>query len=317
MTWRAAWDRALYQSGGFYRDQWPQHHFRTSPHVSGLFAAAVVSVVRRLGLEAVVDYGAGSGRLLSHISEMAPDLQLTGIEMRVRPPTLPAPVRWLPHIGHAEVGPRTLLFANEVLDNVPCDVVERDRHGGFRLVEVEPTSGAERLGAVAGADEVGWVNEWWPTERAGQRVEVGLTRDDVWANLCAGDSFGACIAVDYGHLREARPDCATLSSYRNGRMTSVALDGHHDVTAHVAVDSVAARVGGRLAVQREMLPLLLDVHGRRPPLQLATTDPTAYMHALSRATQAAELMATPGLGDFFWLVSAASERLPDLLRPPG
>ncbi|MEJ7743621.1 MAG: SAM-dependent methyltransferase [Nocardioidaceae bacterium] len=306
MTWRTAWDQALYQSDGFYRGEWPRQHFRTSPQVSVLFAAAIVALVRRLGLDAIVDYGAGSGELLGHISSLAPDLHLTGIELRARPPTLPAPVRWLPHLRAGDAEPTTLLVANELLDNVPCEVVELDTHGELRLVEVEPATGNERLGGPASADEVRWADEWWPTERAGQRVEVGLTRDDLWASLCAGD-YGACIAVDYGHLREARPDWTTMSSYRHGRMMSVALDGRHDVTAHVAVDSVAARVGGRLSSQREMLRLLLDVDGRRPALELATADPAAYVRALSQATQLAELTAIPGLGAFYWLLSARSE----------
>ncbi len=94
-----------------------------------------------------------------------------------------------------------------------------------------------------------------------------------------------------------------MSSYRRGRSAEVTLDGHHDVTAHVAFDSVAARVGGHLSTQRAMLRQL-GIDGRRPPLAQASEDPAAYVRALARATQATELTTDPGLGSNFWLLSS-------------
>ena len=41
----------------------------------------------------------------------------------------------------------------------------------------------------------------------------------------------------------------------------------------------------------------------RPDLGLATSDPTAYVRALAEATEAAELTAVGGLGDFCWVVT--------------
>jgi len=309
MTWRSAWAQALYGPSGFYRTQQPHEHFRTSAHVSPLFVMAIVSLVRRLGLEAVTDYGAGSGELLGHIEALAPDLHLNGIELRPRPAALPTSIRWsLPTDAFASGRP-SLLIANELLDNIPCDVVERDAHDVLRLVEIEPSTGRQRLGEPACADVVSWIEQWWPCERVGQRAEVGLSRDDLWADLCSRPDFELCIAVDFGHLRESRPGWTTLSSYRRGRLADVSLDGHHDVTAHVAFDSVAARVSGRLSTQRGMLRLL-GVDARRPPLAQASEEPAAYVRALARATQAAELTAIPGLGSFFWLLSPYRQPLP-------
>ena len=51
--------------------------------------------------------------------------------------------------------------------------------------------------------------------------------------------------------------------------------------------------------QREALHAL-GVTGARPPLALASTDPTAYVRALARASQAAELTAPGGLGAALW-----------------
>ncbi|CAM5658143.1 SAM-dependent methyltransferase [Streptomyces aurantiogriseus] len=59
--------------------------------------------------------------------------------------------------------------------------------------------------------------------------------------------------------------------------------------------------GMRLLSQRDALRAL-GIAGVRPPLALAATDPSAYVRALARAGEAAELTAPGGLGDFGWLV---------------
>nr|WP_193433666.1 SAM-dependent methyltransferase [Streptomyces fodineus] len=57
----------------------------------------------------------------------------------------------------------------------------------------------------------------------------------------------------------------------------------------------------RLLTQRAALRAL-KITGARPPLALASTDPSAYVRALASAGEAAELTAPGGLGDFGWLL---------------
>ncbi|WP_455712266.1 SAM-dependent methyltransferase [Streptomyces flaveolus] len=59
--------------------------------------------------------------------------------------------------------------------------------------------------------------------------------------------------------------------------------------------------GARLLPQRDALRAL-GVAGARPPLALASTDPAAYVRALASTSEAAELTAAGGLGDFVWLL---------------
>ncbi|MGV4985394.1 SAM-dependent methyltransferase [Streptomyces sp. NRAIS4] len=66
----------------------------------------------------------------------------------------------------------------------------------------------------------------------------------------------------------------------------------------------------RLLTQRAALRAL-DITGARPPLALASTDPSAYVRALASAGEAAELTAPGGLGDFGWLVQPVG--IPDPL----
>ncbi|MFI2372463.1 SAM-dependent methyltransferase [Streptomyces sp. NPDC018833] len=75
------------------------------------------------------------------------------------------------------------------------------------------------------------------------------------------------------------------------------------------VEGPAARPAARLFGQREALRRL-GVTAERPPLSLASSDPVAYVRALSHTGEAAELTAKGGLGDFVWLVQRIGPERP-------
>lgn len=68
----------------------------------------------------------------------------------------------------------------------------------------------------------------------------------------------------------------------------------------MALDACALP-GAELRTQRYALRDL-GLTGARPPLSQASSDPTGYVHALASASEAAELTARGGLGDFGWLM---------------
>jgi SAM-dependent MidA family methyltransferase len=292
--WRDAWQDALYGPAGFFIHSRPTDHFRTSVTSSDVFATAIVRLVQQAGLTAVVDLGAGGGELLAGLHDIDPTLRLTGVELASRP-DLPDDIVWTDELPTTFDG---LLIAHEWLDNIPCDVVEVDDVGVVRLVEVDQDSGVEQLGGPVESD---WLDRWWPLAEPGTRAEIGAPRDDAWADT-VGRVHGIALAVDYGHLSDARPPFGTLTSFARGQEVDVVPDGSRDVTAHVAVDAVAARTGAALVRQRDALAEL-GVDGTRPPLDLATADPPAYVAALARASESAELRARGGWGDFWWLTT--------------
>ena len=299
VTMRTAWQQALYGDGGFYRRESPVDHFRTSAHVGPLLAAALAELTRRLGVEAVCDIGAGGGELLAALAACAPELDLAGVELRPRPPLLPGAVGWGSRMPHAHAG---LVLAHEWLDNVPCDVVGLAPDGQVRQVEVYIDRREQRLGEPVGEAEAAWLEQWWPLDVPGDRAEIGLARESAWQTVRRANPASWLLAVDFGHLRSARPPGGSLSSYRTGRQTDVRLDGSHDVTAAVAFDSLAAAVDGDVERQRTML-LRLGMSAARPPLDRADADPAGYLRELAAATQAAELVDPAGLGAFYWLMS--------------
>ncbi|MDQ3616165.1 MAG: SAM-dependent methyltransferase [Actinomycetota bacterium] len=306
-TWKNAWDLALYGLDGFFRRETPAAHFRTSVHASPLFAGALVALVRRAGLDTVVDIGAGRGELLTQLHAADPSLRLLGVEVAARPTLLDAGIDWTSALPESVEG---LVVANEWLDNIPCHVVEVDGAGTTRVVHVNATTGEEALGAAVTDSSVpqslsAWCASWWPLQDAepGTRAEVGTTRDAAWADVVRRVEHGVAVAVDYGHVREDRPPFGSLRCYRDGGEVDVIPDGSRDVTAHVAVDSVAAQVGAQVTRQRDALRLL-GVSGTRPDLALATAEPGRYLAGLAHSTEAAELTVEGGLGDFRWIVTA-------------
>ncbi|MFF0485705.1 SAM-dependent methyltransferase [Streptomyces sp. NPDC004435] len=308
--WREAAERALYGPGGFFlRPEGPAGHFRTSVHASPLFAAAVarllVATAEDLATDeiALVDMGAGRGELVTGVLAAVPAglrVRAYAVERAARPDGLDPRVEWT---GRPPEGVRGLLFANEWLDNVPVDVAEAAEDGTVRYVEVRG-DGTERLGAPVEGPDAEWLTRWWPLSGPGERAEIGRPRDEAWAAAVGSLAAGAAVAVDYGHVRGSRPPFGTLTGFRAGREVAPVPDGSGDLTAHVAMDACAAavhaRVAAELTTQREALRRL-GVSGGRPPLELASTDPVAYVRALSAAGEAAELTARGGLGDFLWL----------------
>ncbi|MFJ7958392.1 SAM-dependent methyltransferase [Streptomyces sp. NPDC096319] len=322
--WREATERALYGPGGFYlRPEGPAGHFRTSVHASPLFAAAVArllgEVAEELGTDEVdlVDVGAGRGELpASVLAAVGPSLRVRAyaVERAARPDGLDPRVEWTDRVPQ---GVRGLLFANEWLDNVPVDVAEADEEGTARYVEVAP-DGTERLGSPVTGRDADWLARWWPLREPGARAEIGRPRDEAWAAAVGHVAAGRAVAVDYAHVRDSRPPFGSLTGFRAGREVPPVPDGTCDVTSHVALDACGGLAAGpgedggagagppgalpraELVTQREALARL-GVSGERPPLALASTDPTGYVRALASAGEAAELTARGGLGDFLWL----------------
>ncbi len=334
VPWDVAWHEALYGPGGFYRGAaGPAGHFRTSVHVSDLFASSLLRLVQSVGLGRVVDVGSGRGELLESLRRNARrqsvDLELVGCDVVERPEGLPDDVAWVRAPGGAGLpdalgqwASGALVVAHEWLDDVPCAVVERDASLGWRTVEVDRVSGRERLGPPLDAEQRAWLDRWWVAAepaQPGDRAEVGTTRDAVWAGLVADARGSLLLAVDYAHLAGGRPAAGSLLGYRGGVACVPVPDGSCDVTAHVAMDAVAAAGAASgagatlLTTQREALRTL-GVDGRLPDHSAAATDPLGYLTAVSTASHAAELLDPTGLGGFAWLLQSTGPPLPTLAR---
>lgn len=263
----------------------------------------------------LVDVGAGRAELLAGMLAAAPAdllarLRPVAVELAPRPPGLPATIRWVDQPPSTMTG---LLLATEWLDNVPIDVATvevsaepADRADSPRYVLVD-RDGNERPGPALDERDAAWLSRWWPLPACGIRAEIGRPRDEAWAAAVATVTAGLAVAVDYGHIRAERPPLGTLTGFRSGQMVPPVPDGSRDLTAHVALDAVAAageRVAGEPATLIDQRTALrtLGVSGTRPPMTLASTDPAAYLRALVTASESSELTDESGLGSHRWLL---------------
>lgn len=319
LPWQAAMKRALYGPGGFFVRERPAAHFRTSVHVSPLYAGAVAALLLRVDSAlghpsdlAFVDMAAGAGELVTGVLGALPPavrdrVRPYAVELAARPRGLDPRITWA---AEPPEGVQGLLFANEWLDNVPLDVARTAPSGAPHYVEVRRSDGAERLGAPVGDQDAAWLREWWPLGPDDGRAEIGAPREAAWRRAVGTLAAGLAVAVDYGHTKDDRPPDGSLTGYRDGRQAVPVPDGSRDLTAHVAMDALP----GTLRTQRAALHAL-GVRGTRPPLALAAQDPAGYVRALAAATEAAELTATGALGDFLWLTTPVGPACADLLDP--
>ncbi len=265
-SWRQAWEDSLAGPTSFYANNAPAGHFTTDV-MRGAVAPIVLPRLRELlvareGPVTVLDAGAGGGELLTALLGLLSEAEqrrvhLLGLDLRDRPVDLDERIDWeVGDIRQAEWAPMDgIVVAHELLDDIPCDWVEADADGRPRIVLVAE-DGSTSLGPgiddVRGCHRVDvdaialstWLERWWPGGRPFARCEPGIHRDAVWAQLTSRINSGYALAFDYGHLLPARLvgvwDGGTVVGYRSGRVVTPRVDGTCNVTAHVAIDAVAA-----------------------------------------------------------------------------
>lgn len=270
--WSRAWREA---SREFWSSEQPSAHFTTSAGslVAERIAEIVHEVDARLGQPEtfhVIDIGCGDGTLLALVrdecADLGPRVRWTGVDVR------PFEVDGVESLVGEAPCPlplsdvRGLVMAHEWLDEIPCDIVERDEDGIDRLVLVD-LCGVEVLGppltddhacaeyGVDAAQARSWLACWWPLAEPGDRAEVGIARDRAWKWMTGLVAEGTALATDYGHVsaeRAERHRDGTLAAYASGHLVRPAPDGGANLTAHVALDSCMAAVPGTtLTVQRD------------------------------------------------------------------
>ncbi len=329
--------------GGFYmrpgggRAGGHSGHFLTAPEVGPLFGAVLARALDRwwaqLGEPApftVVDWGAGPGTLARSVLAAAPRCLSAGALEWVALERSPAQ-RAL-HPEHQAVtsaarlsdvlprgAPAGVVVANELLDNLPFDIVRRGA-GGWEELRVTVGEAAGRRGfslvaAPAPAESV----EGLPDVAVGARVPVQQAACS-WV-AAAHEALGAgwIVAFDYGadtrYLAErAGPadgladDLGWLRTHRDHRGGSswLAEPGSCDIAADVALDQVQADHRADVSTQAEFLRAHgieeLVAEGRAAWAERAATGDLDALTARSRAREAEALLDPAGMGAFNALV---------------
>jgi len=261
-TWRESWEDSAFGAVGFYRVASPYDHFTTTAQ-QGRLTSQITPYLHRLlrtsSTATVVDAGAGDAELLVALLAQLPrgrrrDVRFIAIDLRPRPSRLPDEIEWWQEdvrlsCRRLPAGPG-LLIAHELLDDIPCEIIELDEEGELHTLTHE--AGTAALGPAwlphqHGSDRA-WIKRWWPAEHPLMRIEIGRDRDALWHQLTSWLTLGYAMAFDYGHVRSERErrlwDGGTFTGYRGGRTVAPQFDSSMNLTAHVAMDSVAAAASG-------------------------------------------------------------------------
>ena len=281
-TWEQAWQVSAFGPNGFYTREAPEAHFRTAvttgTEVLGIVTDYLTEFLQQHPFAHIDDLGAGSGQLLQDLSTWAVEqhlsdrITLRGFDLRARPAHLDPQIEWV-NGDLRDVLPTMptitgLAIAHELLDDVPCPILEADDDGRARVVLAQDHEA--HLGPLL-ADQPGqefrhwelWAATWWPIDRPHMRCEIGRPREQLWQSIVTHVDIGWALAIDYGHLKVERQagtwDAGTCIGYRAGLAVAPRTDGQRNLTAHVAMDALQACYPKTSSLQR------LSLSGTMPP----------------------------------------------------
>ena len=242
--------RLGYYASGRERSGW-RGHFLTSPELSPaygrLWARAVEKMFGACGRPEsfeVVEVGPGEGGFAhALLSSVSVPLQyrlverVPAVQERQAARLAGFSVSWSASITEVPRSSCGLVFANEVLDNLPVHLVQR-RGGSLLEVCVDSSGGrlVETLRPPAGPELEDWLERVRAEVPEGHRFEVAMAAESFLRHCAAALSSGAVVLVDYGaeSTELAERPRGTLVAYGGGGPGDdvLARPGEQDVTAH-------------------------------------------------------------------------------------
>jgi SAM-dependent MidA family methyltransferase len=296
--------------------------FLTSPEVGPLFGAVVARAIdawwRAAGEPArctVVEAGAGPGTLARAVLAAEPAcaaalryvlVERSAAQRALHPATAAGggAVTSLADLP-ATVERPCAVIANELLDNLPFDLVQRTDEG-WAEVRVDAPEPDGPLTEVLVPTDGGWPAAPTGARLPVQRGAAGWLRDAL--SLVESGPGGWVLAVDYGSTTSelvARPDGGWLRTYRRHRRGGPVLRdlGTQDITCEVDTDQLAA-VAAPTSDRSQADWLIahgideLVAAGRQTWAARAAVGDLAAVRARSRVSEAEALLDADGLGRF-------------------
>jgi SAM-dependent MidA family methyltransferase len=300
--------------------------FLTAPEVGPLFGAVIARAIDQWWADmgsperiAVVDAGAGPGTLARSVQAAAPAVLRAGalrwisVERSPRQRALHPDLEWLTSLeAIPEIGGPTVVIANELLDNLAFDVVERGPDGWIDVL-VDLDARGRFVTAPGGPAPSGGTLDLDVPVGTRVPVQTGARRfvDDIHRLV----PEGRLVVLDYGADTETlarRPGLGWLRVHRRHDDRGDWLDapGSRDITVDVATDQIAAdhRVSW-LGTQADFLRRYgieqLVAAGRRLWLDRAHVGDLEALAGRSRVSEAEALLDPAGMGGFFvaeWII---------------
>ena len=313
-------------------------HFLTAPEVGPLFGAVLARALDAWWMAmgepqpfTVVDWGAGPGTLARAVLAARPvclsagALRWVAVELsptqRALHPQHPlvSSVAQLSD-GVAESRGAGVVVANELLDNLPFDIVRRRKDGWEELRVTADTAASGRVCtsgpsfSLSAATASSGLVEGLPDVAVGARLPVQRTARRWVAEALELFDAGRVVVFDYGadsaELAQRAPTAdepaaglgwlRTHRSHRGGEWLSE--PGSCDITADVALDQVQADHPAEHCTQAHFLQKYgideLVAEGRASWAERAHVGDLAAVRSRSRASEAEALLDPDGMGSF-------------------
>lgn len=236
--------------------------FATAPDVGELMGATLARPVEAFAEHPgrLVEVGPGSGRLLVDVLDHLPPAARERLDVvlverfethreRLREALTKVGVepRVVPDVSDLEPE-RTLLLANELLDALPAEVVQRGEDGAERMV-VDVDGGFAPAWQPAPSDVVELAEDALERLPRGHRYEIAPGLGELLDGVDGALAPGVALFFDYGSRFEAiwpeRPD-GTLRGFREHRQVDpLTAPGETDITYDVDFSRVIDRAEDR------------------------------------------------------------------------
>ena len=333
--------------GGFYmrggRAGGRGGHFLTAPEVGPLFGAVLARALDAWWAElgepepfTVIDWGAGPGTLARAVLAAQPGCMSAGAlrwlavdlspAQRALHPQHPlvTSVALVPDALADDAGAGVVL-ANELLDNLPFDMVRRAEVGWEELHVARGTAGSgggprpDPMFSLVAATAPPELVEGLPDVAVGARVPVqkaarrwvAEARGLFDAGLVVAFDYGADTAVLADRAQRADDPAAGLGWLRThrrhqGSASWLAQPGSCDITVDVALDQIQADYPAEVCAQADFLQTHgieeLVAEGRAKWAERSKVGDLEALRARSRVGEAEALLDPNGMGGFNVLV---------------
>ena len=307
--------------------------FTTAPEMTPLFghalAAQVAQILRAEGLSAVLEFGAGSGKLAAHLlmalkaAGLTPSYAILDVsgELRARQaatiaelaPNSVQQVKWLSALPENFEG---VVLANEVLDAMPVKLLCKTEHAWEELCVITHDA---KLSFSAQPSKAAPPAAWAAQLPLGYTTEIHLQADGFMATLASWLKRGVALFIDYGfpeaeYYHPQRSNGTLMCHYQHfAHGDALVWPGLQDITSHINFTGIA------LAAQEAGLEVLGYTSQARFLLNcvllslLETRTAKAAAGALGETSAVQKLLAEHEMGELFKVLAVGCNLNPALM----
>lgn len=234
--------------------------FATAPQLTDLFGKCLSQQIKQILPQTagnIYEFGAGTGKLAVDIIQTLPEntwqnyyiIELSAdLQQRQRDYIQQKIPQYAHKIKHLDRLPETFdgfVFGNEVLDAMPCEVVEKREDGIYRMGVTNTPQGFDWQEELATGLLLEQAAFRLPESPTPYRTEINLQAEAFVRTLAERLNCGGMLWIDYGFDRKEyyhpqRTMGTLIGHYRHHTVDNpFVLTGQMDLTAHIDFSAIA------------------------------------------------------------------------------